>query len=376
LSGKRAELRIGFWDPSPYSYNVETPFQAPLGGTQSALCYLAIELAAMGHEVATFTLTDRPGRIRGVECVDRAPGVKSGLLGRLDVLIINYHAIGRDMRRQLKSDVPLVLWTQHNWAVNTVADLANPAERDCWAGFALVSAWQLEGYRRRLGLPAERAMILRNAMSPAFAALPPRRRRSTTAAPVFAYTSAPSRGLDVLLDSWPLIRRSLPEAKLLVFSSMAVYQKGPADDTYNALYERCHALPGVEHIGSLPQPALAEALQGVDALTYPSTFAETSCISAIEALAAGCLVLATDLGALKETTAGFGRLMAMPKTRAELAAAFAAMVAAAWRDVMADPRGHESRLAAQQDFMRRQAVWPARAAEWVAFLDRVIAGRS
>jgi glycosyltransferase involved in cell wall biosynthesis len=157
---------------------------------------------------------------------------------------------------------------------------------------------------------------------------------------------------------------------------MAVYRKGGAADDYTGLYERCRATPGVEYIGSLAQPVLAQALHRVDGLTYPSTFAETSCIAAIEALAAGCLVLATDLGALKETTAGFGRLLSPPPARTDLAEAYGAMVAAAWRAAIADPATHSARIAAQMDFVKRNAVWPARAPEWLAFLSKVLSAKS
>jgi len=112
---------------------------------------------------------------------------------------------------------------------------------------------------------------------------------------------------------------------------------------------------------------------GVDALTYPSTFAETSCIAAIEALAAGCLVFTTDLGALRETTAGFACLLPLPPAREDLAEAFGSMVASEWRAAIGDPRTLGARIAAQRDFMQLNATWPVRAPEWVAFLSRVLA---
>jgi glycosyltransferase involved in cell wall biosynthesis len=366
-------LRIAFLDPTLHNYTVDTPFHAPFGGSQSALCYLAIELAALGHEVATVTQTDRPGRIRGVDCVGSRPGLEKGFLDRFDVLIVLNCALGVELRRVLRPDLALVLWTQHADNQPAIASLADVAERDAWAGFALISGWQVETYRRRFDLPVERTVILRNAMAPAFAGLPPRAAREPGDPPVFAYTSTPFRGLDVLLDAWPFIRGALPGARLQVFSSMAVYQKGGEADEYAGLYQRCRATPGVEYIGSLAQPDLARALHRVDALTYPSTFAETSCIAVIEALAAGCLVFATDLGALRETTAGFGRLLTMPAARGELAEAFGTMVAAEWRAAMADTQTHRARIAAQRDFIMRNATWPARAPEWLAFLDRVIA---
>src|SRR3954469_9934598 len=83
----RALMRIAFIDPSGWDINVETPFVHPLGGTQSAACYLAIEMAraeagaearaepgavagaALGHQVYFISNTSSPGMIRGVQCL-------------------------------------------------------------------------------------------------------------------------------------------------------------------------------------------------------------------------------------------------------------------------------------------------------------------
>ncbi len=77
-------------------------------------------------------------------------------------------------------------------------------------------------------------------------------------------------------------------AELHIWSSHRLY--GPAfdDAPHAALFARARSLPNVHHHGIVPNPELREALRDIDVLAYPSTFAETSCLAVIEALAAGC----------------------------------------------------------------------------------------
>ena len=222
-------------------------------------------------------------------------------------------------------------------------------------------------------IPAERIAILRNAAAPAFQTL---ERRSppffrTGAAPVLAYTSTPFRGLAILLTAFPAIRAAVPGCRLRVYSSMGVYQVADASDDYRVLYELARALPGSEYVGSLPQTALAQALADADILAYPSVFPETSCISVMEAMAAGCLVASSRLGALPETTAGFGFLIDASTDLVGMAREFAKLVVALIRTAREKPEQFEDGLRRQRSHARAAYDWTTRAQDWEQALQRL-----
>ena len=60
-------MRLAFFDAIPWDFNVRTPYDAPLGGSQSALCYLASHLAAAGHHIWLVNNGTALGTIDGVE---------------------------------------------------------------------------------------------------------------------------------------------------------------------------------------------------------------------------------------------------------------------------------------------------------------------
>ena len=156
----------------------------------------------------------------------------------------------------------------------------------------------------------------------------PWRAPSRTDPLLLAYTSTPFRGLDLLAGMFPLIPRP---CRLRVFSDMGTYLTGPSDSQFQALYDQCRNTPGIEHVGTLAQPELAEALRAVSILAYPCTFPETGCIAALEAMAAGCAVVASDLGALAETTAGHALLVDPGEDWSSFGARYLTALTLSWR---------------------------------------------
>ena len=307
-SAAQRGLRIGFLDLSGWDFHALTPDSAPLGGTQSALCYLARALARRGHEVYMATLVSVPGDYGGVHCRYLPAMTATALRAlKLDVCVcVLGVGAGTQVREAVEAGTRVVLWTAHAADQKGVQELRRRDELEAYDGFMFVSQWQADGFAKAFRTPRERMAVVGYGMAPAFENMYPAETRLAArkaVPPVLAYTSTPFRGLDLLLEAFPRIRSAIPGARLRVFSSMKVYRVSAEEDQarYGGLYDRCRRMEGVEYVGSVGQGELARHMREAAFLAYPNTFAETFCIAAMEALAAGCQVVSSRLGALPET---------------------------------------------------------------------------
>lgn len=128
--------------------------------------------------------------------------------------------------------------------------------------------------------------------------------------PVALYSSSPDRGLDLLLELWPDVRKEVPDAELhYCYSSVydKVAEQNPAVAAFRDRVVELANQPGVVNLSSLTQPELAKKMGAVRAWLAPSyhspgdvKFYETYCIGAQEAAAAGACIVVSDWGALSE----------------------------------------------------------------------------
>lgn len=365
-------MKILFVDHVPWDYTPDTPYTQPLGGSQSALCYLAERLATMGHEVGLLNNARKRGVVRGVHCFNVNQPPREFVAGTDVVVAVN--DVSPDTVQALRagsgSATRYYAWVGHACDQPAVTPLRDAATRGAWDGFILASQWQARTFRDTLGVEAERIKVLGYGVAPPFADLFDGASISESKPwpPTLAYASTPFRGLDRLIAAFPMIRGAIPGTRLKVFSDMQVYGVSAGEDEYQELYERCRATDGVEYVGTVDQPSLARALSKSTCLTYPNTFAETACIAVMEAMAAGCIVVTSDLGALPETTAGFARLVEAPARPAEHVRLFADATLRELLERRAAPDA-EARLRAQVDYMNSTSTWEARASEWAQWLS-------
>ena len=134
------------------------------------------------------------------------------------------------------------------------------------------------------------------------------------------YISTPWRGLEVALTAMESIKD--PDITLDVYSSTIIYGSNfhnQHDKGYEKLYEKAKSLPNVNYMGYCPHDQLVGKLKDYDINCFPSIWEETFCISAMESLAAGQLLITTDLGALPETCAEFPIYIPYTKDKDKLA---------------------------------------------------------
>jgi glycosyltransferase involved in cell wall biosynthesis len=112
-------------------------------------------------------------------------------------------------------------------------------------------------------------------------------------APVAAFISplATNKGIDRVLDAWPLVRAAVPEATLVVAG------RGPLEPL---VQERAAADPSIRFVGSLPGDGVAELLREVAVfVTAPRptrVWNEQFGLAYVEAMASGVPIVTTECG--------------------------------------------------------------------------------
>ena len=274
-------MNIGLFYPSPIPYSADLLAHAPLGGAETAVLRMAAALESLGQTV---------------RIIRQAGELDS--LADLDVLVLKRHAILLEPPPGLQ----IYFWTPDDTDQPSFEPLRNDEYRAAFVGSVrrvLALSQYQAGRMQELGIPQQILFLTRNGID---LSLFPDAARTTRPLRCI-YSSTPFRGLHVLLSLWPLIHQAMPTAELHVYSSMQVYQR-PERKEFEDLYALARRLPGVKYVGSVAQQRLASALSEARLWLYPNTFAETSCISAMEAQAAGCAIVTSHAGALPETAAG------------------------------------------------------------------------
>lgn len=372
-------MRVALVDFFSRAYSVESAYQEAMGGAQASVCFLAEALARQGHQVFLINHGTDLKIERGVTCIPLGESDNHSLAGlRLHAMILSqnagFAAARLPMRRLLPATTRLVFWAHDAWDALTLQALQQSSERGAYDGFAFLSDWHRTTVRDHFQLPPDKCQVIGYGLAPQAHHLFAQAESIVAAKPMppsLAYISAPYRGLEVLLDALPRIREAIPGTQLSVFSGMGVYLPGSEgeDRPYAPLFRRCLTQEGVVYRGPQPKALLSQALKATTLLAYPNTFPETFCLAIAEALAAGCEVVSTALGALPQTSLGLASLIPSDSDTARFRRRFEDTVIARLQAIQSStPEAREAQLQRQVQHVRSAMDWDTQARAWIDWL--------
>jgi glycosyltransferase involved in cell wall biosynthesis len=262
-----------------------------------------------------------------------------------------------------------ILWQKNSWDQgNLISWFQDKSNHHKYDWYVFNSNWNFEQFTKKFKLPTEKCLVIKNGIEN----IEPIPTIYKKGEPIkIIHHCTPWRGLSVLLGAMQLVKN--PLISLDVYSSTEVY--GAAfhnhnDHHYHDLYNQAKKLPNVNYIGYKPNEYIKEHLKNYRLFVYPSIWEETSCISLLEAMAAGLYCVTTNYGALYETGAEFPMYVPYSNDYISLAKKFAGSIEMAALSLQ-DPNIVEH-LKMQQKFVNYFYDWKIKGNTWNRFLKGAI----
>ena len=311
------KLKIAFIDILGLTYDPTTLEKFGLGGSESAIIYMAKELQTFGFEVTVFN-----------NCIDsRAKeGVYDGVK-YIDISRLNTPndytcdiMIGSRSVKPFLPDQPqfeqLRASANHKiiWLHDTFCDGDHLVEDLLNAGYAdelfTLSDFHTSyiancdhGKRRNFEVLKNKIFMTRNGARKYIDEVDVTQKDKN----LFIYNASLTKGMMPLVERiWPKIKHQIPAAKLKIIGGYYRFRDGAAPDAQEQKWRELVDKPelkalDIEFTGVIPQREIASYLANASFMIFPGAFPETFGISSLESLLYNTPLITTRFGALEET---------------------------------------------------------------------------
>jgi len=290
-------VSIAFIDYLGLEYNGNTPYEKGLGGSESALVYLAEKMSQIGFNVTVFNNCDKPGTYKGVEY-------------RLNTDLINldknYDVVvsSRSVRpfKQFKFLGKKIIWLHDTFCEGDqlLEQMVVDGEIDeifTLSDFHTSYITNCEhGHHRNFEVLKRHVFQTRNGVVNQLGWVDVSKKDKNQ----LVYSAAASKGLRPLLELiWPRLKTMFPNLKLTVIGG---YYDIKGDNDQKKMTEDFMAKnPDVTFTGIISQKEVAEILAKSALFLYPCEFPETYGMSMVESMMYGTPMVTCRFGATEET---------------------------------------------------------------------------
>lgn len=293
-----------------------------------------------------------------------------GLESRINKELAELFSIGRAIMLMKDNKNTRIYWT-HNLpgqlGIREVSENYALRPENRWNfldNIVFVSEWQKQqyiNYYKFTDSELSRLKVLKNAIVPIDEHTKP---NGTIR---LIYTSVPERGLSILYNAFEKIA-SKYDVELEVFSSFKIYGIPQKDAVYRQILDKIKSHPKIKYHGTVSNKEIHQALQRAHIFAYPSTFLETSCISLIEAMSAGCLCVHSDIAGLPETACGFTNMYSYCADIGQHQQRFENELE---RAILQYQSGDIDHLVRQKNYIDSNYSWDIRIKEWHDYLKNL-----
>ncbi len=262
----------------------------------------------------------------------------------------------------LEKDKINVLWMHHFVNQKEVENLRSKDFINKLDWIVYNSNWNREQHIKYFRIPQNKSVVIRNAIEKIDFVEKPLDKIS------LIYHTTPWRGLKILLKVFKNL--NLENVELNVCSSTIIYGEkfdSVLGKSYEGLFNECKNTKNVNYFGFLKNEQIIEQLKKMHIFAHPSIWPETSCIAAIESLAAGCEVVTTNLGALNETCSPFGKIINFEKKIEDLEIKYSEALLDSIKNFWSEKT--QKKLKLQRETINSTYSWDKRSTEWKSFFD-------
>jgi len=264
----------------------------------------------------------------------------------------------------LEKDRINILWMQHFVNQEETKNMGSKEYIDKLDYIIFNSNWNFEKYQYQFKIPENKSLVIRNAIEKIDIHEKPKDKIN------LIYHTTPWRGLVHLLNVFKKL--NLENVELNICSSTKIYGK-KFDDVlgkkYKNLFEECKNTKNVNYLGFINNNKIIDLLKKIHIYSFPSIWPETSCISAIEAMGAGCQIVTTNLGALYETCSPFGTFVSFDRNFDNLEKKYLKVLDDSIKNFWSDQ--NQKKLKLQYETINNLYSWKIRSIEWKNFFDEI-----
>lgn len=311
------KIKISIVDVIGLTYDPTTLEKYGLGGSESAVIYMARELQNIGFDVTVFN-----------NCIDSraSEGVYDGVtyvdLTRLnepndytcDVMIVSrtvepYLRNSFRFEKLKKSAKWKILWLHDTFCSgdNQLEDMLISKDIDevfTLSDFHTSYFSTLDhGKRRNFEVLKNKIFMTRNGARKYIDEVDVTQKDRD----LFIYNASLTKGMIPLVEQiWPLVKKEIPTAKLKVIGGYYRFRDNAAPDEQEVKFRQLIQREDlkkldVEFTGVIPQREIADHLAKASFMIFPGAFPETFGISSLESLLYNTPLITTRFGALEET---------------------------------------------------------------------------